>query len=60
MPCCCAIPLVMGSQASLTFLKHLLFVSCAICRIYTCVEQGGMRKVGLHPLVRDEVVWINF
>lgn len=35
-------------------------VSCAIYRIYTCVYQGDVGKVGLHPLVKDEVVWINF
>lgn len=34
-------------------------VSCAIFRIYTCVHQG-VGKMGLHPLVQDEVVWIHF
>lgn len=51
LSCCSPVPLVMGSQASLPFFfNHLLFLSL--------VPFIGF--IHLYPLVRDEVIWINF
>ena len=57
--CCCAPPLIVESQASLPFFFNHLFVAYAIYRIYTCVQQEGMKKNRSRSLVYAQVVWIN-
>lgn len=45
------------AQSSLPFhLTTFRWFSCAIYRIYTCVSRGGVGKMSLHPLLKDEVV----